>query len=486
MRGRFAPYIVGLGLLGLAVITLFFCVYALLLGENVSGFAVTCALSASMGSVLVWLGTSDAGPTRREALTGVLLLWLVLPLVGMIPYAASEAFTPLNALFESTSGFTATGATALRDFSEVSRSLFLYRSLSQWLGGIGIIVLFIAVFPQLAIAGRQLFFAEAPGPSEEKLTPRLRSTASAVLIVYVGLSVLCGFSYWLAGMTPYDAVAHTFTTLAASGFSPEPLSYQGFNPAIQWVAILFMTIAGVNFALQYQFFAGRPKDLLHDVEFRVYLGILAVAALLLTLTLRSDYVLAEALRHALFQAISIMTTTGYASVDFIEWSQQGQMVLLVLMFVGGSAGSAAGGVKVIRWIIIAHNMNREVQRALRPRAVLPVRVGRRPVEEEVLRAVAAFLTLYLSLFAVIAGVVIWLGADIVTGLTASIACLGNVGPGLGEVGPMLNYADLHPVSRALLIFAMYAGRLEVVTVFIIFNRDFWSLPKRRTFGRRSP
>ena len=329
MRGRFAPYIVGLGLLGLAAIALFFCLYAVLLDESAAGFAVMCVLSGVAGGELVWLGTSNAGPTRREAIIGVLLLWLVLPIVGMIPYSASGAFTPLNALFESTSGFTATGATALRNFDEVSRSLFMYRSLSQWLGGIGIIVLFVAVFPQLAIAGRQLFFAEAPGPTEEKLTPRLRNTASAVLLVYVGLSVLCALIYWLVGMTPYDAVAHTFTTLAASGFSPNPLSYQEFNPTIQWVAIVFMAVGGTNFALQYQLLSGRPQDLLRDAEFRAYLGILAVAALLLTFALRSNYGLVDAVRHALFQAISIMTTTGYASVDFIEWPQQAQMVLLV-------------------------------------------------------------------------------------------------------------------------------------------------------------
>ena len=484
MRGRFAPYIVGLGLLGLAAIALFFCVYAALLDEDMLGFAATCALSAALGGSLVWFGTSNTGPTRREALLGVLVLWFIVPVMGMIPYMTSEAFTPLNALFESTSGFTATGATALSNFSRVSNSLFMYRSLSQWLGGIGIIVLFIAVFPQLAIAGRQLFFAEAPGPTEDQLTPRLRNTASAVLLVYVGLSVLCAFVYWFAGMTPYNAVAHTFTTLAASGFSPRALSFQEFNPAIQWTAVLFMSVAGVNFALQYQLFVGRPKDLLRDLEFRTYLSILFIAALLLTFSLRDVYGPAEAVRHAFFQAVSIMTTTGYATVDFAEWSQQAQMILLVLMFIGGSAGSAAGGVKVIRWLIVAHNMGREVRRALHPRAVLPVRVGNRLVEEEVLRAVSAFLTLYLSLFVIIAGVVIWLGADILTGLTASIACLGNVGPGLGGVGPMLSYAELHPISRVLLIFAMYAGRLEVVTVFIIFNTDFWHLPKRRTLQRR--
>ncbi len=465
---------------------LFFCVYAALLGESIVGFAVTLGLCTALGGTLIWLGTSEAEPTRREALIGVLLLWFSVPMFGAVPYVIMGGFSPLNAMFESMSGFTTTGATVLRNFDEFPISLFMWRALTQWIGGVGIIVLFIAVFPQLAIAGRQLFFAEAPGPTEERLTPRLRNTASAVLIVYVGLTVLCGLAYWLAGMTPYNAVAHTFTTLAAGGFSPNGLSFDGFNsPAIDWVAIVFMTFAGANFSLQYQAVVGRPKDLFRDAEVRAYLTILLIAAGFLAVTLWGDYGAVEAVRHALFQVISILTTTGYASVDFIEWSQQGQMILLVLMFVGGSAGSAAGGIKVIRWLIITRNMAREVRRALHPKAVLPVRVGSRPIGEEVLRAVAAFLTLYLSLFAVTAAVVIWLGADIITGTTAAIACIGNIGPGLGEVGPMLNFADLHPVSRGLLIFAMYAGRLEVVTVFIVFNRDFWRLPKRGAFQRRS-
>ena len=359
MRGRFAPYIVGFGLLGLAAIMLFFCAYAALLRESILGFAATCALCVAFGGLLVWVGTSDAEPTRRESLIGVLLLWLIVPLFSAIPYVITGGFSPIDAMFESMSGFTTTGATVLRNFDAFPNSLFMWRALTQWIGGVGIIVLFIAVFPQLAIAGRQLFFAEAPGPTEERLTPRLRNTASAVLIVYVGLSVLCALAYWIAGMSPYNAVVHSFTTLAAGGFSPNGLSFEGFeNPALDWVAIVFMIFAGANFALQYQAVLGRPKDLLRDTEFRAYLFILGAASIFLTIALRSDYGLAEAVRHALFQVASILTTTGYASADFAEWTQQAQVVLLVLMFIGGSAGSAAGGVKVIRWLIITRNMAR--------------------------------------------------------------------------------------------------------------------------------
>ena len=480
MRGRFAPYIVGIGLTGLALVMLFFLIYALALREPWAGFAATALLSASVGGLLMRLGKGDADPTRREALIGVLLLWLFIPLFGGLPFVISGGFTPLNALFESMSGFTTTGATVLRDFSSFSKSLFMWRALTQWFGGVGIIVLFIAVFPTLSIAGRQLFFAEAPGPTEDKLTPRLRHTSNAVLLVYVGLTVLCALAYALAGMSLYDAVAHAFTTLAAGGFSPNGLSFQGFaSPALDWVAVVFMLFAGANFALQYRALTGRPGALFRDAEFRAYALISLVATMLLVIALSGVYAPLEAARHGAFQVLSILTTTGYASADFALWPERAQVVLLVLMFVGGSAGSAAGGVKVVRWLIIGKNTAREVRRALHPRAVLPVRVGSRVVSEEVLRAVAAFITLYVVLFAFSTAVLVSLGADFVTAFTASIACIGNIGPGLASVGPMLNFADLHPVSRALLTFDMYAGRLEVVTVFIIFNADFWRLPRGR-------
>lgn len=483
MRGRFAPYIVGLGLVAMALLMVPFIVWALFEGAA-AGFIVAAVCSALVGAGLVGVGSSRVDPTRREALLAVLLLWLLVPLFGAVPYVVSGGMSPINAIFESTSGFTATGATALSDFGALSRSLFMWRSLTQWIGGIGIIVLFIAVFPQLAIAGRQLFFAEAPGPTEERLTPRLRNTANAVLIVYVGLTVLCTLAYWLAGMSFYNAVAHAFTTIAASGFSPEPLSFIGFNPTIAWIAVVFMILAGANFALQYRvLMSRRPFDLFRDAEFRVYIGILLVATTLLVFALRGEYSFVDALRHAAFQALSIMTTTGYASADFAAWPRQAEAVLLVLMFIGGSAGSAAGGVKVMRWLIISRNTAREVRRALHPRAVAPVRVGNRVISEDVLRSVSAFIFLFIGLFVLTTLILVWFGADFTTAFTASIACVGNVGPGLGAVGPLASFADLHPVSRVVLSFGMYAGRLEVVTVFVLVNRDFWILPRRGPISR---
>ncbi|CAN5801026.1 TrkH family potassium uptake protein [soil metagenome] len=467
-----------MGLLGLAAVMCFFCAYALLVREDAICFAAAGLAAGAAGALLARVGSKEAEPSRREAIIGVLLLWLTIPAFGAVPFAVSGGMSPLNALFESMSGFTTTGATVLQDFGSFTSSLFMWRALSQWFGGVGIIVLFIAVLPQLAIAGRQLFFTEAPGPTEEKLTPRLRNTSNAVLIVYVGLTVLCVLAYALAGMSFYDALAHAFTTLAAGGFSPQPLSFQGFaSPALEWISVVFMAFAGANFALLYRAVTGRPRTLWRDAEFKAYLGIATVAALAVAFGLRDLYGPGEAVRQGFFQSLSILTTTGYASADFAVWPRGPQVVLLMLMFIGGSAGSAGGGIKVVRWLMLVQNTMREVRRTLHPRAVLPVRVGNRVVPEEVLRAVSAFITLYIGLFAVTTAVVTVLGADFVTAFTASIACIGNIGPGLNSVGPMASFADLHPVSRGMLIFAMYAGRLEVVTVFVVFDPQWWRLPR---------
>lgn len=478
-RGRFAPYVVGVGLAGLTALMAIFGIYAAWLREPTTGFWVTGLLSGPLAALLLWYGHSQAEPTRREAFVGVLLLWLVIPLFGAIPFALSGGMAPVSAVFEAMSGFTATGATALRDFDGFPQSLFLYRALSQWFGGIGIIVLFVAVFPQLAIAGRQMFFAELPGPTEERLTPRLRHTAGAVLLVYLGFTAAATTAYALAGMPLFDALAHALTTVSAAGFSPHGLSLQGYGlPAAEWVAIVFMTLAGVSFLLHYRALSGYPRALWRDPELRAYVAIILGASALLFLALYALYTPQEALRHSLFQAISILTTTGYSSADFAAWPLPAQAVLVMLMFIGGSAGSAAGGIKIIRWLIIGSNTARELRRALHPRAVVPLQIRGRPIPEEVLRAVGAFVTLYVGLVALLTMILVWLEADFVTAFTAAAACVGNVGPGLGLVGPVAHYDDLHSVSRVVLTFGMYVGRLEVMTAFVLLDPHFWRLPRR--------
>lgn len=478
LRGRFAPYVIGTGLLALTLALLAFALYAFVLEEAVTPFLVTALVAAGIGLPFRLFGRPGAEPTRREALLGVLLLWSLVPAIGILPYVLGAGFTVLNALFESMSGFTATGATAIVDFDAVPGALFMWRAFTQWVGGIGIVVVFVAVFPQLAIAGRQIFHAELPGPTEERLSPRLRTTALAVVTVYLALTATCAAAYTLAGMPGYDAVAHAFTTVAAAGFSPQARSFEAYGVGIDWVAITFMTLAAVNFALLYRAFLGRPRDLLRDPELRTYALIVLIAGGLLTYQLADIYGGREALRHGYFNTVSILTTTGYASADFDAWPDRARVMLVALMFIGGSAGSAAGGVKVMRWLIIGKHTVREVRRALHPRAVLPLRVGVRTIPEEVLRAVAAFITLYVFLVATSTTLLAWLGHDFVTSFTAAAATVGNVGPGLGLVGPFASYADIHPVGRGALIFNMFAGRLEIVTVFVLFTLGWWRLPRR--------
>jgi trk system potassium uptake protein len=477
-RGRYGTHLIGLACLVLGASLALFALLAVALAEPWQGFLAAALAAGLIGGPLVALGRSDHEPSRREALVTVLVAWALVPLLGAVPYVLGGPLGPIDALFESASGFTTTGATVLTDFDLVARSLFLWRGLTQWIGGIGIIVLFIAAFPQLAIAGRQLFMTEAPGPEQGHLLPRLRVTALAILGVYGGLTVACAMAYAIAGMDPFDAVANALTTLSAGGFSPAARSFEDYPSLLSWVAVAFMLFAGANFALLYRAVVGRPLVLWRDPELRAYLAVLLLCALGLTALLAADHGWPEALRHGFFQAFSITTSTGYASADFAAWSPGAHGVLIVLMLIGGSAGSAAGGVKVVRWLILAKVTSREVRHTMHPRAVLPVRLGSRLVPDDVIRAVSAFITLYVALLVVTSVGLVLLGSDEVTAFSAALATLGNIGPGLAAVGPMAHYSDLHPLAKGWLTFTMIAGRLEVVTVFVVFTRNWWRRPVR--------
>ena len=483
MRLSLVSYLIGTILRAFGATLLVPLGVAWLYGErwDAAGFACAGTLAAAVGHVMRrGQGELEFDLRRIEGLVVVAGTWLVVALVGAIPYAW-VGVSPVDAMFESMSGFTTTGATILVDFSAVGRGVLFWRSFTQWLGGMGVITLFVAVFPRLAIGVRQLFFAETPGPTDEKLTPQIRKTAAVLWRLYAGLTLAEVMALLVAGMPLYDAMCHAMTTLAAGGFSPDPQSIMGYqNPATEWIICFFMFVAGSNFALQYRVLRGRPRDLARDEEFRVYAGIAVVATLCITLflwrTVDGDPLIA--LRHGLFQALSILTTTGYASADFAEWGAQAQMVLLVLMFVGGCAGSAAGGPKVLRHVLIARYTLLELRRTLHPRAILPVKLGGRVVPDEVMRSVLVFFLFYLLTFAVCAVIVIGLGADLVTGMTATIATLGNIGPGLNLVGPMANYGHLHPASKVTLTAAMWIGRLEVLTVLTLFRSEVWKTARR--------
>jgi trk system potassium uptake protein len=457
------------------------CAVAAYYGErrDAVGFAVIGVATIAIGHVMRRAGGAAAEQAaerlrRIEGMCVVAASWLLMAHIAGAPYVwAGLGF--VDALFEAMSGLTTTGATVFEDFSAFGRGIFFWRGMTQWVGGMGVIALFVAVLPRLAIGGRELFFAEAPGPTDEKLTPQIRQTALALWRLYAALTAAQTVALWLAGMSLFDAVGHSMTTLAAGGFSPHPRSIEGYqSPAIEWIISGFMFLAGANFALQYRVARGHGWALARDEEFHAYTGVVIVATLLLMVFLStSGMPIAEALRHGLFQTVSILTTTGFASVDFNLWSDQAKIVLLALMFIGGCAGSAGGGPKVVRHLLMARYTLRELKRTLHPRAILPVKLGGRVVPEETMRDVVVFMLFYILTFAIGAGIVVMLGANLVTGISATATTIGNVGPGFDSVGPMQNFAHLHPVSKVVLTLEMWIGRLEVLTVLVLFRAEIW-------------
>ena len=443
------------------------------------GFGVVTVVTCAVGHLMRRAGgraAEDAVERMRrvEGLAIVSIAWLLIAWFAGLPYMWN-GHGQIDALFESMSGLTTTGATVFRDFSAYGRGVFFWRSFTNWLGGMGVIALFVAILPRLAIGGREMFFAEASGPDDEKVAPQIRRTAALLWRLYAVLTVLQIIALVAVGMPLFDSICNTFGTIAAAGFSPHPLSIAGYqNPAAEWVIIVFMFLAGANFALQYRALAMKSLRIFtDDDELRAYAGVVALATLVVAFYVRGFVNSGEELRHALFQVLSIITTTGFASVDFQLWNDQSKAVLLGLMFIGGCAGSAGGGPKVVRHVLLAKFTLQELRRTLHPRAILPVKLNGRVVPATILQGVIVFFLFYMLTFAVCSTIVILLGTDIVTGISATAATLGNVGPGFNQVGPMANYADLHPVSRFVLTLAMWIGRLEVLTVLVILRPEAW-------------
>ncbi|MEZ5291784.1 MAG: TrkH family potassium uptake protein [Vicinamibacterales bacterium] len=455
-------------------------VVALAYGEwrDATGFGVSGALTVGLGHLMRRAGGTSAEDAvdrmrRVEGLAVVSASWLLIAHVTALPFVWA-GLGPIDAFFESMSGLTTTGATILQDFSGYGRAFFFWRSFTQWLGGMGVIALFVAILPRLAIGGRELFFAEAPGPNQEKLSPQIRQTAALLWKLYAALTVLQILALVAVGMPFFDALCNSMSTLAAGGFSPNPLSIGGYgNPAAEWITIAFMFVAGANFALQYRALARRDVGVLtRDDELRAYTLVVLVASAFLALALWPSTGWTS-IRTALFQVVSILTTTGFASTDFQLWSDQAKIVLLVMMFIGGCAGSASGGPKVVRHLVLARYTLQNLRKVLHPRAVLPVKLGGRVVPEDILQVIVVFFLFYLLVFSICTGIVVGFGADLVTGITATIACLGNIGPGFDNVGPMAHFGHLHPVSRVTLTLAMWIGRLEVLTVLVVLRPEAW-------------
>ena len=415
----------------------------------------------------------------RDGFVVVALFWVVLALVGAMPFVFAEQpemdFT--DAIFESTSGLTTTGATVLTGIDRLPRSIQFYRQELQWLGGMGIIVLAVAVLPMLGIGGMQLYRAETPGPVKDtKLTPRITETAKALWYIYLGLTVSCGLAYWLAGMDVFDAVAHSFSTVAIGGFSTHDLSIGYFHsPTIEVIAVVFMLLAGVNFSLH--FLAWRSASVLiyfRDSEFKTYITVLGLTAVIAVayLYLNGTFPnIGDALHHGIFQVVSIGTTTGFTTAAYFHWPGFLPVMLLFTSFIGGCAGSTGGGMKVIRFLLLFKQGIREISRLVHPNAQIPVKVGNKAMPERVIEAVWGFFATYVGCFTVMMLILLASGLDQVTAFSAVAACLNNLGPGLGEVG--YHYGDINDTAKWVLSMAMILGRLEIFTLLVLLSPAFW-------------
>jgi len=480
MRIRIVLHYLGLLIATLGVFMLIPLGFSLFYGESdYVAFAISIGISIVPG-LLLWRLTSvgEGRLSRREAIMIVAGGWVLASAFGAIPYILAGTFQSyLNAYFEAMSGFSTTGATVLASIESQPHGILLWRSLTQWLGGMGIITLFVALFPMLGIGGAHLIEAEVPGPEAERLTARIRDTAKALWFLYFGFSALAFISLWLAKMPVFDALTVTFSTMPTGGFTPTTLSIGAYNsPLIEGIVILFMVIAGVNFGLFYFLLWKRqPGRLFRNSEFRLYIALLVGACLFIALNLlnSSGLSVGEAFRYSSFQVVSTMTTTGFVTTDFNAWPAFARSALLILMVIGASAGSTGGALKVIRLLVLFKYAYRRILLFFNPRAVIPVKVGGNILSERIVSAIIGMSILYFAIL--IAGFLVMsaLGLDQVTAISSVAATLGNIGPGLGLVGPTANYLWIPAAGKIVLIICMLVGRLELFTVLALLTPSFW-------------
>ncbi len=474
--------IIGMLLMIFSVTTLPPMVVSIIYNDgNLMPFIITFLASLLTG-LLVWFPVRNRRKDLRlrDGFVVVVTFWTVLGLTGALPFMLSDnpQLSPTDAIFESMSGLTTTGATVISEsIDTLPKSILFYRQQLQWLGGMGIIVLAVAILPLLGVGGMQLYRAETPGPMKDsKLTPRITETAKALWYIYLSLTIICALAYWLAGMSGFDAIAHSFSTIAIGGFSTHDASMAYFNsPLIEMIAVFFMLLAGMNFALH--FLAWRSLSLSpyrYDTEVKVYLSILATVAAITVSYLHYNNVFdtfGEALHHGIFQAVSIGTTTGFTTTEFYAWPGFLPVLLLLTSFVGGCAGSTGGGMKVIRIVLLFKQGSREVTRLVHPNAQIPIKIGGKVLPERVIEAVWGFFSLYVACFIIFMLIILATGEDQTTAFSAVAACMNNLGPGLGSVGA--HFDDLSDTAKWTLSLAMLMGRLEVFTLLILFTPAFW-------------
>lgn len=413
---------------------------------------------------------------KREGYLIVSSAWVFISFFGTLPYLLSGAIPGFtNAFFETISGFTTTGATVLSDIEAVPEGILFWRSLTHWIGGMGIIVLSVAILPILGIGGMQLFMAEMPGIQYDKLHPRITQTAKRLWFIYLGMTVVQTILLMFGGMDLFNSLCHTFGTVATGGFSTQNDSIAGFSPYIQYVIILFMILAGTNFTLHYFALHGRFRRVWQNEEFRKYIYIIFITAAIITLSLflLNGTHFEKAFRDALFQVVAILTTTGYVTANYLLWPGVLWMVIFLLMFVGGSAGSTGGGIKVVRQLLLFKNSGMELKRLVHPHAVMPVKLNGKSVQQDIIYKVMAFYLIYIIIFGIGIMMMSVFGLDFETAIGSTAACLGNIGPGIGNVGPVDNYGFIPWEGKWVLSFLMLLGRLEFFTVLIVLSPFFY-------------
>lgn len=460
---------------------------AMLIAMGVSAIYQDAGLNALFYSSLISFGVGgttilatrnakkDIG--KHEGFIIVSMVWVIFSFFGSLPYMYSHSIPSFtNAFFETMSGFTTTGSSILDDIEALPNGILFWRSMTQWLGGMGIIVLSLAILPVFGIGGMQLFAAEVPGPTPDKLSPRIQQTAKNLWIIYVCFTLIETILLWIGGMTFFDAINHSFTTMATGGYSTKQASVAYWSsPFIQYVIIFFMFLAGTNFTLSYCALTGKFEKVYKNEEFKYYvLFIVGFTAIIFSGLLISTQLGFElAFRDALFQVVSVITTTGFATTNFLTWTPFLTILLFALFFFGGSAGSTGGGIKIMRVVLLMKNSYYELRRLLHPNAVIPVRFNKRAVSDQIITNVLAFFMIYFIIFFISTIIFTLIEPNMDSAMGAVATCLGNIGPGLGHFGPADNFNLVHPVGKWFLSFLMLLGRLELFTVLVLFSPAFW-------------
>ena len=484
MRLTYLAYTFSLILMYFSIVLLFPIIIALIFNESeaILPFLIAGASCLMVSAIFKKLipGVSQVKTIndikKNEGLCAVTFCWIFAGIFATIPYMFF-GLSPINALFEATSGITATGATIFTHF-DFPKTLFFWRSFTQWLGGMGIIVLFIAILPQFAIAGRQMFFAEAPGPTEDKFTPRIKNTASSLWKIYFGMTLLEIILLNLNGMELFEAVCTSFSSVSGGGFSPNSKSLIGNTNLILWIVCFFMFFAGASYNLQYRALSKfNPFILLKNEEFKNYLLVTLILGFLLgcSLFFNSHYELKESITHSFFQISSLISSSGFCSVDFSNWDYTSKALLLIAMLAGSCASSAGGGIKIIRWLLVLKIMKAELAKILHPKAVYNIKIGKYSIPKDILYQTLMFVSFYLAILFVSGFLISIFEQNTTIGISSAVSALGNIGPGLAQIiGPLGHYEGLHDFSKLIFILDMYVGRLELIPFLVLFQKNFWS------------